>query len=67
MYERAIDETINRMINVYDSYMEPTMLIPNFRPDWLYQLGEANAVPAAILEKYSDEWQSQVYEFNNAW
>ena len=65
--ERAIDETINRMINVYDSYMEPTMLIPNFRPDWLYQLGEANAVPAAILEKYSDEWQSQVYEFNNAW
>ena len=47
--------------------MSADMLIPDFRPDWLYMLGEKDAVPSDILDMYSDEWQSQVDEFNAAW
>lgn len=64
---RAVNETINFILNEYDSYMSADILIPGFRPDWLYKLGEKDAVPSDILDMYSDEWQSQVDEFNAAW
>lgn len=62
--EKAVTETINWIINKYDSYMNEGMLIANFRPDWLYNLGDAAGVPSTILEEYSAEWQTQVDEFN---
>lgn len=62
--ERAVTETINGIINKYPSYMTCTIMIPNFAPNYLWELGGQTAVVSEILEKYTPEWTTQVNEFN---
>lgn len=61
--ERAVDETLNLLVNRYSSVMGNTYLIPGFAPNWLYELGDGQDI-IEVLEKYEYEWQEQFDEFN---
>ncbi len=55
--------TLNYIIDDYDRYMSNIYMIPDFAPNWLYELGNGGD-PSDIIERFEGEWNRQVFDVN---
>lgn len=62
--QRAVNETINLMINKLPQAMRTTILLPDYVNDWLYDVDALVVTPAEQLEAYGSQWQTMCDEFN---
>ncbi len=62
--QRAVNETLDLMINKLPQVMRPTILLPDYVNDWIYNIDAGAATAAEQLEAYSSQWQQMVDDFN---
>lgn len=62
--QRAVNETLDLMINKLPQVMRPTILLPDYVNDWIYNIDAGAATAAEQLEAYGSQWQQMVDEFN---
>ncbi len=62
--QRAVNETIDLMINKLPQAMRCTILLPDYVNDWLYDVDALVATPAEQLEAYGSQWQTMCDDFN---
>lgn len=61
---RAVNETLDLMINELPQVMRPTILLPDYVNDWIWDIDAGAATPAEQLEAYGSQWQQMVDDFN---
>ncbi len=62
--ERAVNETLDYMINKLDQRMTSTILLSDYSKDWVYDIDAGAATPAEQMEAYGSQWQTMVDDFN---
>ncbi len=62
--ERAVNETLDLMINELDTNMACTILLSDYVWDWVWDIDSGVATPAEQLEAFGSQWQTMVDDFN---
>lgn len=63
--QRSVNETLDLMINDLEQVMRPTILLPDYNNEWIWDIDAGTASPAEQLEAFGTQWDTMVEEFNN--
>lgn len=64
MDSRAVNETLDLMINKLPQVMRTTMLLPEYNDEWIWSIDSGEVSPAEQMEAYGSQWQTMCDDFN---